>query len=61
MTDKREDAIEHAARHIYADKAKRLHKDVVGWDAEPEEIKDEWRKDVRATIDAYESKSYNFP
>jgi len=56
MNEEREQAIEYAAQQIYADKAERLDKDVVGWDREPEEIKDAWRKDVRITIDAYEDK-----
>jgi hypothetical protein len=47
-------AIEAAAKHIYEAKGKRLGKDFIGWNREPDHIKAEWRQDVRETIDAYE-------
>lgn len=54
MTE-REQAIETAARRIYEIKGDRLGKDYIGWDKEPDGVKDDWRTDVRATIDAYEA------
>lgn len=50
----RDQAIEAAAQHVYEIKGDRLGKDYIGWHKEPDEVKDEWRKDVRTTIDAYE-------
>lgn len=50
----RDDAIEAAAKSIYEQKGDRIGKDYIGWELEPEEVKDSWRVDVRATIDAYE-------
>lgn len=54
INSRREQAIEAAAKRIYEIKGDRLGKDYIGWDKEPEEVKAEWRVDVRATIDAYE-------
>ena len=51
----RNEAIEIASRAIYEQKGDRLGKNYIGWPAEPEEVKEEWRVDVRAAIDAYES------
>lgn len=51
----REEAIEAAAKSIYEQKGDRLGKDYIGWELEPEKVKDDWRVDVRATIDAYET------
>lgn len=50
----RDRAIEAAARFIYEDKGDRKGIDYAGWHLEPESVKDAWREDVRATIDAYE-------
>lgn len=50
----RDEAIELAARHIYETKGDRLGKNYVGWNREPEDVKEDWRRDVRETIDAYE-------
>jgi len=55
MPWQRDRAIEVAARHIYEDKGDRLGKDYIGSEREPEEVKADWRTDVRATIDAYEA------
>ena len=51
----REQAIEAAAKFIYENKGDRKGIVYVGWDAEPGDVKDAWREDVRATIDAYEA------
>ena len=51
----REQAIEVAARFIYENKGDRLGKDYIGWDKEPDDVKAEWRNDVRITINAYEA------
>ena len=51
----RDDAIEAAAKSIYESKGDRLGKDYIGWDKEPDEVKADWRLDVRATIEAYEA------
>ena len=51
----RDAAIESAAKKIYEVKGDRLGKEYIGWDKEPDEVKDDWRVDVRATIDAYEA------
>lgn len=51
----RDFSIEAAAKAIYEGKGDRIGKDYIGWDNEPEEVKDGWRVDVRATIDAYEA------
>lgn len=51
----RDEAIEAAAEHIYEDKGDRKGIHYIGWEAEPEEVKEAWRVDVRATIVAYEA------
>ena len=51
----RDTAIEAAAKSIYEGKGDRVGIDYVGWDNEPESVKDQWRLDVRGTIDAYEA------
>lgn len=48
-------AIEAAAQAIYEIKGDRKGIEYIGWDKEPDEVKDDWREDVRATIDAYEA------
>lgn len=55
MMTKRDQAIEAAAKFIYEDKGDRKGIEYIGWHKEPEEVKDEWRRDVRATIDAYDA------
>ncbi len=50
----RERAIEAAARFIYEAKGDRVGVNYVGWKREPKSVKDEWRQDVRETIEAYE-------
>lgn len=50
----RDKAIEIAAQAIYEAKGDRIGKDYIGWDKERDEVKDDWRVDVRATICAYE-------
>ena len=51
----RDEAIEAAAKSIYEDKGDRKGIDYVGWDNEPDEVRDQWRVDVRRSIDAYEA------
>lgn len=54
MIRTREEAIEQAAKFIYSEKGDRLGIEYVGWDNETEDVRDEWREDVRKTINAYE-------
>lgn len=48
-----ETALEAATRRIYEDKGDRIGIKYVGWEHEPEEVKNEWRQDVRLTVAAY--------
>ena len=51
----RDAAIEAAARAIYEIKGDRKGIEYIGWDREPDDVKEDWRTDVRATVDAYET------
>lgn len=48
-----EAALEAATKHIYEDKGDRKGVMYVGWEHEPEEVKAQWREDVRVSVEAY--------
>lgn len=53
--ERRERAIEAAARHSYIYEGDRKGCSYIGWEREPEDIKQEWRESVVAVVDAYEA------
>lgn len=46
-------ALDAAARRVYEDKGDRIGVIYVGWDAEPESVKAQWRADVSVSVSAY--------
>lgn len=48
-----ETAIEAAAQRVYEDKGDRKGIVYVGWNNEPDDVKERWRKDVRVSVKAY--------
>lgn len=46
-------ALEAATKAIYEDKGDRKGVNYVGWEHEPENVKAQWRVDVRFSIEAY--------
>jgi ribonuclease HI len=48
-----EAAIDAASRHIYEEKSDRKGVGSVGWENEPEEVREGWRSDVRSSVAAY--------
>lgn len=57
----RDEAIELAARHIYETKGDRIGVRYIGWEHEPIVVRDEWIRDVRISIDAYDQAMGRMP